>query len=163
MTGMKNTAGKFMLGCMLALTAVAADYKGPRPEKPDVPYLLHADRLVELEVGTASEEKRKDGAAYAMNGASSPARTPMAEPIFIMESKSISPERMGLYKFDVKNGRRELVMSNRRKGGSGKPYRMAVTRLGNNLYRIEASETLENGEYSLSPEGSNQVYCFEVY
>lgn len=158
---MKTIVFGLLLGCLFA--GLAADYKGPRPEKPDVPYLLLADRLIELEAGSAAEDKRKDGAAYAVNGASSPARTPLAEPIFIMESKSVSPERLGLFKFDVKNGRREVVISSRRKGGSGKAYRMAVTRLGNNLYRLEASETLENGEYSLSPEGSNQVFCFSVY
>jgi len=25
------------------------------------------------------------------------------------------------------------------------------------------SESLEPGEYSLSPEGSNQVFCFQVF
>jgi len=30
-------------------------------------------------------------------------------------------------------------------------------------YRIEASETLENGQYSISPNDSNHVFCFEVY
>jgi hypothetical protein len=38
-----------------------------------------------------------------------------------------------------------------------------VTRLASDLYRIEVNESLEPGEYSLSPEGSNQVFCFEVF
>jgi len=28
---------------------------------------------------------------------------------------------------------------------------------------VEANEMLENGEYSLTPSGSNQVFCFQVY
>lgn len=155
---------RVLIAAMLCCVAAwGADYKGPRPPKPDVPYLMHADNLVELESTTAQEERQKNGSSFGIPGASSPARTPLAEPIFIMESKSISPERLGLYRMEVKNGRREVVVSNRRKGGSGKPYHLSVTRIGNNLYRIEASETLENGEYSLSPEGSNQAFCFEVY
>ena len=34
---------------------------------------------------------------------------------------------------------------------------------GWNIYRIDVGESLENGEYSLTPEGSNQVFCFQVY
>jgi hypothetical protein len=35
-------------------------YSGPRPPKPDVPFLLHADNLVPTEVLEANEEKRKN-------------------------------------------------------------------------------------------------------
>jgi len=38
-----------------------------------------------------------------------------------------------------------------------------VTRLDSDLYRIEVGESLEPGEYSLSPEGSSQVFCFQVF
>ena len=31
------------------------------------------------------------------------------------------------------------------------------------LYKIEVSDSLEPGEYTLTPEGSNQVFCFQVY
>jgi hypothetical protein len=41
--------------------------------------------------------------------------------------------------------------------------RLSVTRLDRGMYRIEASETLENGEYSISPNDSNRVFCFQVY
>jgi hypothetical protein len=36
-------------------------------------------------------------------------------------------------------------------------------RLDKDLYKLEAVESLEPGEYSLSPEGSDQVFCFQVY
>jgi hypothetical protein len=39
-----------------------------------------------------------------------------------------------------------------------------LTRLNNDkLYRLEVEESLEPGEYALSAEGSNQVFCFQVY
>ena len=38
-----------------------------------------------------------------------------------------------------------------------------LTKLDDALYRVEVNEVLENGEYSLSPRGSNQVFCFQVY
>src|SRR5438105_11489753 len=41
----------WMLLVVLGGAVFAADsYNGPRPQKPDVPYLLHADQLVETEV-----------------------------------------------------------------------------------------------------------------
>jgi hypothetical protein len=41
---------------------------------------------------------------------------------------------------------------------------MEVTRLtSDNLYKLEVEDELENGEYSLSPAGSNQAFCFQVY
>jgi hypothetical protein len=41
--------------------------------------------------------------------------------------------------------------------------RLNVTRLEENLYKIEVDEILENGEYSLSPADSNQVFCFQIF
>lgn len=139
-------------------------YSGPRPPKPDVPFLLHADNLIETEVGEAREQQKgKNDVAYIISGASSPARTPLAEPAFLFESEKISPESLGLYRLDVKNGNREVVMSQKKK--SARPLRLMVTRLADRLYRVEVNEGLglENGQYSLSPQGVNTVFCFEVY
>jgi hypothetical protein len=149
---------------LVALSLAGAEsYRGPRPPKPDLPYLLHASRLEETEATEAQEEKRKDDTVYVIAGAASPARTPLAEPIFLMETRKLSAERMELYKLEVRNGRREAVFSARRKRDSPRPIRLSVTRLDQNLYRIEAAVGLENGEYSLTPAGSNQVFCFQVY
>jgi hypothetical protein len=41
--------------------------------------------------------------------------------------------------------------------------RLNVTRLDENLYKIEVDEILENGEYLLTPPDSNQVFCFQIY
>jgi hypothetical protein len=146
----------------LSLTG-AENYNGPRPPKPDLPYLLHASRLEETETAEAREEKRKDDTVYVIAGAAAPARTPLAEPIFILETQKLSAERLELYKLEVRNGRREALFSAKRRGNSPRPIRLSVTRLDQNLYRLEAAVGLENGEYSLTPAGSNQVFCFQVY
>ncbi len=149
---------------LIALSLAAADkYQGPRPPKPDLPYLLHASRLVETEATEAREEKRKDDTVYAIPGASSPARTPLAEPIFLMETEKLQADRLELYKLEVRNGRREAVFPAKKKKDV-RPIRLSVTRVDQNLYRIEAAVGLENGEYSLTPAAvSNQVFCFQVY
>jgi len=148
---------------LIALSLAAAEkYQGPRPPKPDLPYLLHASRLVETEAAEAREEKRKDDTVYVISGASSPARTPLAEPILLVETEKLQAERLELYKLEVRNGRREAVFPAKRRKDAG-PIRISVTRLDQNLYRIEAAIGLENGEYSLTPPGTNQVFCFQVY
>ena len=153
----------FLFSTCLLITA--ADYAGPRPDLADTPYLLHASKLVALDVGEAKEESRKEGMFGTIGGPSAQARTPMAEPIFIMETKTINADKLELYKFEVKAGNREVFLrSTGKKSKQGaKPMRLTVIRLGPNLYRIEAAETLEPGEYSLSPTDSNKVFCFQVY
>lgn len=147
----------------LAALAFGQKYDGPRPPKPDLLYIVHADNLVPTEAVEAKEEGRKKDTQYSIAGAASQARTPLAEPIFIMESDKIRPEDLQLYRFDVKSGRREVTISQRRSRGGPRPLRLSVTRLEGRLYRIEADEELENGQYGISPNGSNTVFCFEVY
>jgi hypothetical protein len=146
----------------IALLSGAEKYTGPLPPKPDIPYLLHASNLVETETGQAREESRKSDTNYVISGASSPARTPLAEPIFIIDAQKSSPERFELYRLDVKGGNREVTFSNRRRGGN-RLLHLAVTPLGGHLYKIEADEPLENGQYALSPSGDNRAFCFEIY
>jgi hypothetical protein len=150
---------------LLSLSGVGiawtADYTGPRPPKPDMLYLVHADNLIPTEAGEAKEEGKGSSTKYVMPGAASPARTPLAEPIFILQSEKLTAESIELFKFDVKGGRREVDLSGGR--GSSKPLHLSVTRLERGLFRIEADEVLENGEYVLSPMGSNRVFCFEIF
>jgi len=153
------------LGCVCSgwLAAEEEKYSGPRPPKPDLPYLVHADNLIPTEAGEAREEhKGKGDAVYTISGAASPARTPLAEPIFLFESDKIAPESLQLFRLEAKGGNREVVMGKRK---SGRPLHLSVKPLGGRLYRIEVNEGLglENGEYSLSPESSNTVFCFAVY
>lgn len=148
---------------LLATLAVGADeYTGPRPPKADVLYLVHASNLIPTEVTEASQEGKKDDTTFSVPGAASSARTPLAEPIFLLRSEKIKPDALELYRFEVKNGRRQLTLSKKRKDSSG-PFHLSITKLDKDLYRVEADEALENGEYSLSPSGSNAVFCFEIY
>jgi len=144
-----------------ALAASAQKYDGPRPPKPDLPYLKHADNLIPTEAVTAKEEKKKDDTTYIVDGASSSARTPLASPIFLMQAGSVAPDRLQLFKFDVKGGQRQLFFPARK---PPQAIRIVVTRLSpDGLWKIEVSDSLEPGEYSLSPEGSNQAFCFQVF
>lgn len=144
----------FLALLFAASIAWTADYTGPRPPKADMIYLVHADNLIPTETG----EAKAKGDTYTVPGASSPARTPLAEPIFILQSDKISPESIELYRMEVKGDHREVKVGKRTR-----PILLQVTRLDRGLYRIEASETLEDGEYALSPSGSNRVFCFEEY
>ena len=152
----------FYLFIFSAALMFGQKYSGPKPPKPDLPYLVHADNLVPTEAGDAKEEGKKNEPVYTFPGTSSSARTPLAEPIFILDSDSIRPDSVELYRMDVRSGHREVKVS----GGSrrnGKALRLSVTKLDRGLYKLEASETLDPGEYVLSPTGGNHVFCFEVY
>ncbi|MGH9722408.1 MAG: hypothetical protein ACRD8O_19530 [Bryobacteraceae bacterium] len=149
---------------LLGSSLFAADkYAGPRPSKPDLPYLLHADQLVPTEVVMAREEPRKEDLAYIVTGAAAGVKTPLAGPIFIMQADKLIPEKLSLYRFEVKNGNREVFFSKKKRKESAKAHRLTVTRLAEGLFRIEVYDSLENGEYGLSPDGDNRVFCFQVY
>jgi hypothetical protein len=147
--------------CVAALAIQAEDYKGPRPPKADVLYLVHASNLISTEVQTAQQDSKKDTDTYTVPGEASSVKTPLAEPIFLFRSERIKPDDLGLFKFDVKGGKRQLTLSlKRRKGGD---LHLSITKLDKDLYRVEADDVLPNGQYSVSPSGSNTVFCFEVY
>ena len=147
---------------VLAAGVTAQKYDGPRPPKPDLPYLKHATNLVPTEASEAKEEKgKKDEVTYAIPGAASSARTPLASPIFLLQSEKLNAQSLQLYRLESRNGRREITASPKK---PMKPIRVDVTRLDSaGLYRLEVTDSLEPGEYSLSPEGSNQVFCFTVF
>jgi hypothetical protein len=148
---------------LLSGLAWAQTYTGPRPPKKDVIYIVHADNLIPTETGEATQEGKKNDPVYTFPGASSPARTPLAEPIFILDSDQIKPDSVELYRMDVKSGHREVKVSGGSKKYGNKALRLSVTKLDRGLYKLEASETLEPGEYALSPTSGNHVFCFEVY
>ena len=147
---------------VVASAAWSQKYTGPRPPKADIPYLKHADNLVPTEVGEAKEEKgKKEDITYVIAGAESTAKTPLASPIFLFVSDKMNPDSLQLFKLESRNGRRELTVSPKK---PGKPIRMTVTRISSDgLYRMEVGDSLEQGEYSLSPTDSNKVFCFQVF
>jgi hypothetical protein len=153
--------------CLLFLAVVwlSGDekYNGPVPPKPDLPYLLQAKKLIEIEVGKAREERKKEETLYVIPGAASSARTPLPEPIFILDARQLSPQKIQLYSLEVKDGNREVSLPNKDGQGSVQPLHLRITPLKEHLYKIEPSEMLEAGEYALTPIGDNRIFCFEVY
>jgi hypothetical protein len=160
-------------GLLLTITVLAAasmpmaaqeKYTGPRPPKPDVPFLYHVDKLIETESGTATSQETKDATVYSISGpAASSARTPMAEPIFLVQAEKLKPDSLALYRMETRNGVRTVSIPKKVGKNSPRPIRLSVKQLGGTLYRVEAQEYCEIGEYCLSPEGSNQSFCFAVY
>lgn len=146
-----------------ALLAAQSRYDGPRPEKADLPYLLHARTLLETEAGEAQQSTDKRFTLYTVAGATSPARTPVPEPIFIFKSDRINADRLTLYKMTVEKGTRIIRFPDRPGKNSPKPVYLMVTPLEKGLFKVEVNEPIEDGEYCLTPEGVNTVYCFTAY
>jgi hypothetical protein len=165
---MRKRSVPLIFGIVLlgAAALFAQKYTGPKPPKADVLYLVHADTLISTEVSEAQEDKKKNDITYVVAGTGSSARTPLAEPVFVIQADKIQPQSLELYKLDVKGGRREVTMALRRTRGGPKPLRLSVTRLDRGLYKVEVDQEIENGQYAITPggsAGSNTVFCFEVY
>jgi hypothetical protein len=149
--------------CLLPIFVLAGwaqQYDGPRPPKADIPYLKHASNLIPTEIVEAKEEKKKNDTLYTIRGAESTAKTPLAMPIFILKADKLAPDQLQLFRLESKGDHREILF------GSKNPpaIHMEVTKLSSDgIYKIEVDRELEPGEYSLSPEGSNQVFCFQVF
>jgi hypothetical protein len=141
-----------------ACAATAQKYDGPKPPKPDLPYLKHANTLLPTEAATAKTEKKKNDTVYTVDGGNSPVKTPLAAPILLFQSGKINPENLELFQMESKGGHREFTMK-----GSGEPIRIEVTKLGDTLSKIEPYNGLDPGEYALLVGGSNQLFCFAVF
>ena len=128
-----------------------------------MPYLMHADNLIETEAGKAKTDERKDLVVATVPGASSPVKTPLAEPIFLIKTDKLSVDKIAAYRMEVKNGQREVVVNAKKLKNMKQAIHLQVTRLDDRLYRIEVDEPLENGEYSLSPHGSDETFSFQIY
>jgi len=145
----------------IALAACAAagqTYDGPKPPKPDLPYIKHADILLATEAVEAKTEKKKNDTVYTVNGANSPVKTPLAAPVLLFQSDKINPENLQLFRMESKGGHRELTVK-----GSGEPLRVDVTKLAGALSKIEPYDGLDPGEYALVLSGSSQLFCFAVF
>ena len=151
------------------LTALAAvpltaqlKYTGHAPPKKNVAYLVHADNLLETETQKAAEQTKKDDTIYTIAGDKSPVRTPLASPLLVIDADSLDATKLQLFRLEVKSGHREITFKKKGKGGS-LPLNTEITKVSGNLYQIRVLDSLEPGEYSLSPDGSNDVFCFEVF
>ncbi len=147
----------------LALQAAEKNKLGlPNPDKPDIPYLIHANALVETEKAVATEQTPKNLLIYQVPGASSEVKTPLAGPEFLVAAENLDPYRLQLYRFESKNGVREILMRKKKKV-LARPVILTVFEVERGLYRVRVDESLKLGEYCLTPEGSNDVFCFAVY
>jgi hypothetical protein len=147
---------------LCAAPLMAEKYTGPRPPKPDLPYLIHADNLIPTESAEAKQDERKGDITFTIPNANSSVRTPLASPAFLILTDQLQADRLQLFKLQSKGGQREVLYRHRGKPAAH-PIRLNVVRLDDNLYKVEVDEILENGEYSLSPADSNQVFCFQIY
>jgi hypothetical protein len=145
-----------------SLVLFGQKYSGPQPEKADLPYLIHADVLVPTEATEAKEETRKDNTVYVIAGATSSAATPLASPAFLVRTDQLVADKLEIYKLESKNGQREILFTHKKKQVA-RPVSCTATRVGDDLYKLEVDVSLDKGEYSITPNGSNQVFCFRVY
>jgi hypothetical protein len=90
-------------------------------------------------------------------------KTPLASPIFLFDSQKIAPEQLEVYRVESKNGQREVVFSKKKRDKNPQSFRLSIERVTGNLYRLEVVESLADGEYCLTPNGTNHVFCFQVY
>jgi hypothetical protein len=150
---------------LLAAASLAAAEKNklglPNPPQTDVPCLIHATSLLETETKEATQEESEKETLFWVAGTSSTAGTPLAAPQFLLAYESINPANLKLYKMDVKNGRRE-IMYRKKKKILAEPIYLSVFPVEDGLVKIEVDASLDRGEYCLTPEGSNNVYCFAV-
>lgn len=133
-----------------------------KPPKPDIPFLLHANNLVETESKIAVEHEKKRELIYTVESPSSGVNTPMARPELVILSDKIDPHRLQLYGFESKNGHREILLRKKKKVVA-RPYFLSINRLRSNIFLIRVDNFLPNGEYCLTPDSSNKVFCFTVY
>lgn len=152
-----------MLACVALAPAQRDRYDGPRPEKADLPYLLHARTLVETEAGEATMTTEKKDTVYTVPGATSKARTPVPEPIFLLRSERLNADRLSLYRMTVERGNRVIRFPERPGKSTPKPVFLMVTPLEKGLFRVEVNEPIADGEYCLTPDGENTVFCFTTY
>ncbi len=153
----------FLAFALAAALTAQGRYDGPRPEKADLPYLLHARNLVETEPGEAVMSTDKRFTVYTVAGAASSVKTPVPEPIFLFKSERINADRLSLYKMTVERGSRVIRFPERPGKNTPKPVFLMVTPLEKGLFKVEVNEPIEDGEYCLTPDGENIVFCFTTY
>jgi hypothetical protein len=152
----------FALPALFACGAFAEESK-IAPGKADVPYLLHAGSLVETVHLQATEERKNNTVTYVVAGTTSTTRTPLAGPEFVLLSEKLDPNALLLYTFQVRNGRREISFNEKKRKENPEPHILSVFPLSKGLFKIRVDGSLPRGEYCLTPDGSNDVFCFTVF
>ena len=152
----------FVWAFFLLASAAYGQQRPPAPPKPDVPYIVHANNLVETESSRAIEQTKKNEQWYFVEAMSSGVNTPMARPEFVLKAENLDPDSLELYRFEPKNGKREILIRKKKKVVA-RSYFLSLETLEPGVFRIRVDDVLENGEYCLTPNGSDSVFCFTVY
>jgi hypothetical protein len=143
-----------------AAVAQAPRYSGPVPPSSDLPFLKHASNLLPAETVEVKEEKRKDDTVvFIIKGESSPSKTPLGLPVFLLKTEKLNPLKLQMYRLQTAEGHREISASGKK---SADPIHVIVTRIADGLFRLEVGDSLDNGEYMLSLEGTTQAFCFAI-
>lgn len=152
-----------LIATLLTPAFAEVDYRGPKPPKPDVPYLVHGDTLIETDQAEATQSEDKKRTVYTTPGIAAVARTPLAEPIFLIRPEKIKPEQLSLYRMTIEKGNREISFHAKPDKNDPEPVPLLFETRKDGSVIIEANKYLENGEYCLSPSGANTVFCFQIY
>jgi hypothetical protein len=150
-------------GGMLILLVVAAaqeKYSGPPLPKKDFAYLVRGDSLVEMEFAIAEPRDDNDRVTFVIAGAGSLVKTNDVAPAIVIDVSKLPTDLLQLYRVESRDGHREISIPKR--GRRPQPVPMITTKLGGNLVSLKPVEDLTSGEYSLTPQGSNAVFCFTV-
>ncbi len=147
----------------VAILAGQPKYTGPRPPKKNIPYLVQAGNPVEPEISLALQIINNDLITYVISGEKPPVRTPLSSPWFVIDSTGITDvEKLRLFRLQAQGGHRTVTFQNKNKRGA-MPLRLEIKPVAGSLYQLEVVDTLTPGEYVLTPDGSNDVFCFEVF
>src|SRR5438105_788188 len=95
----------------LAVGLAAQELPKATPSKPDLVYLQQADDLIATDAAEAQEAKKGDETTYWVAGEHATAKTPLGSPLFIVKQEKLPLETLGVYAFELKNGRRELTFA----------------------------------------------------
>ena len=133
------------------------------PEQAGVVYFRGASgELTPLERNQAAERRRGSAQYWEMPSARSPVRLKTAPQMqFVLRvPEGIDPESYSLYPMAAANGARRTESQPGRKGG---PVTLPVdiAKVSGSTYTLTVKD-LAAGEYSFSPSGSNEAYCFGV-
>ena len=135
----------------------------PLPES-GVLYLTLGTKVIKLESTVAQYTTTADDEVFVVvPGEASPTSTTLKRPVIVSEGQTV-PEGafvLELYRMEAKSGNRRLLYRvGNRIVASKIPIEM--TALSRHLYQVEVSEDLTPGQYCLTPNGSDEMFLFEI-
>lgn len=156
---------------VVAITAALAlpQQKGAatKPPKPDLPYLLEAQKMIPTDASAIARSTSKGDESLTVPGVTSSARTPLPEPIFVFSPGQIKATDFELIHFDVTNGKRQWAKGKQEHPNNDEEpeeiLRLTLRPIAEGVVRIEAAEMLNPGEYALIPRGKDTAFCFTVF